>query len=205
MNPSLAIQLYTTFPSCDLCNLFDKKRSDKGLINHHYSRFYHSLMYPLRNESINLFEMGIGSGGSLFAWKDYFPKANIYGADIEKSLLFEEERIKTFYCDARRDEQIQQMWNSDSLKNIDFDIIVDDGLHTYDAIDCFFRNSLQKLKVGGIFIAEDLGNNNTEEQWKKVIEDYKKEYPFLQIFFFRVQQWKTYTEDNLLIVAQKMY
>ena len=38
-------------------------------------------------------------GASLRVWRDYFPNAIIYGADIDKDILFAEERIKTFYID----------------------------------------------------------------------------------------------------------
>lgn len=45
----------------------------------------------------------MGSGGrpgpSLYAFKQYLPNANIYGADIDKDILFNEERINTCYVD----------------------------------------------------------------------------------------------------------
>ena len=47
------------------------------------------------------------------------------------------------------------MWNEQYLKE-GFDIIIEDGLHTFEANVCFFENSIHKLKKGGYFIIEDI-------------------------------------------------
>ena len=39
-----------------------------------------------------------------------------------------------------------------------FDIIIEDGLHTFEANKCFFENSIHKVKRGGIYIIEDITN-----------------------------------------------
>ena len=88
--------------------IFKKHGSNKGgewtqrnnIIRHFYADLYEDI---LANKDIkNLLEIGIGlgseaPGSSLKSWKELFPNANIYGADINKSVLFEEDRIKTFY------------------------------------------------------------------------------------------------------------
>lgn len=38
-------------------------------------------------------------GGSLRAYRDYLPNAKIYGAGIDASILFPEDRINTFVVD----------------------------------------------------------------------------------------------------------
>ena len=38
-------------------------------------------------------------GSSLRALRDYFPNANIFGADIDKNIVNDQNRIKTFYVD----------------------------------------------------------------------------------------------------------
>ena len=37
-----------------------------------------------------------------------------------------------------------------------FDIVIEDGLHTFNANVCFFENSIHKLKHDGFFIIEDI-------------------------------------------------
>ena len=71
-------------------------------------------------------------------WRDYFPNANVYGADIDKDILFSEERIKTFYIDQLNPSSIKDFWEKVNTK--DFDLIVDDGLHTFKAGITLFKN-----------------------------------------------------------------
>jgi hypothetical protein len=50
------------------------------------------------NLASNMTDTGM-PGASLRVWRDYFRNAKIYGGDIDKEILFEEDRIKTFYVD----------------------------------------------------------------------------------------------------------
>ena len=72
--------------------------------------------------------MGISAkpGASLRVWRDYFPGANIFGADIDQDILFSENRVETFYLDQTSKESIDAMWRA--IKISDFDLIIDDGL-----------------------------------------------------------------------------
>lgn len=155
--------------------------SDKGYINynsetpfgwkrHSYSNFYFNLFNHCKDAIKLVFEVGIGTnnpslpsnmtsngkpGASLRVWKDYFLNAQIYGADIDKNILFNnEDRISTFYVDQLNEESINKMWTEINKK--DFDIIIDDGLHTDRANISFFLNSFDKLKKNGIYIIEDV-------------------------------------------------
>jgi hypothetical protein len=106
-------------------------------------------------------------GASLRVWKDYFKNAQIYGADIDKDILFQEDRIKTYYVDQLNTPSIETMWKKIGIQN--FDIIIDDGLHTTDANINLFTNSFSKLKKNGIYIIEDvhlLELNNIMEKLK---------------------------------------
>ena len=46
------------------------------------------------------------------------------------------------------------MWEGINKNN--FDIIIDDGLHTLDAGIVFFENSFEKLRKDGVYIIEDV-------------------------------------------------
>ena len=97
----------------DLCDLFKKYESDKSTW-HNYSTLYKFLFEKMgfTNQPINLFELGLGTnntsiksnmgvsgkpGASLFAFSDYLDQAIIYAADIDKNILFQTDRIKTYY------------------------------------------------------------------------------------------------------------
>jgi hypothetical protein len=111
-------------------------------------------------------------GASLRAWRAYFPNSLIFGADIDRNILFKEDRIKTFFCDQLNPKEIEIMWNHEDLRE-NFDIIVEDGLHTFEANKCFFEHSFYKVKEGGLYVIEDVSVTQlaTYEQqlslWKK--------------------------------------
>jgi hypothetical protein len=152
----------------ELSRLFEKYGSDKSY-PHSYSTFYYNLFDHCKNEIKLIFECGIGSnnplipsnmsingkpGASLRAWRDYFVNSVVYGADIDKNILFEEDRIKTFYVDQTDLSSIENLWRNVQQNN--FDLIIDDGLHTYKAASTFFESSFNNLKKGGIYIIEDV-------------------------------------------------
>ena len=55
---------------------------------------------------------------SLYAWRDYFINANIYGADIDKKILKNTNRIKTFHVDMFNSNSIRKMWSQINKKLI---------------------------------------------------------------------------------------
>lgn len=63
-----------------------------------------------------------------------------------------------------------------------FDIIIDDGLHTYEANMCFLRNSYHKLKQDGIYIIEDIVNNYINvNNFENALKDMNLKYQLLNI------------------------
>ena len=130
---------------------------------HIYSKFYNDNFFYLRKKIKLVFECGIGDksslnkfspGASLKVWRDFFPNAKIIGADKNKKLLFNEKRIKTYYVDQTKRNSIKEMWKIVNCKN--FDLIIDDGLHNFNANISFFINSFKYLKKGGIYFIEDV-------------------------------------------------
>jgi SAM-dependent methyltransferase len=155
---------------CDLMNRYGSNKADR--VNHTYTPFYEAM---LRDEDIRfVFEAGIGSqnpsmpyqmqahnlsGGSLRAWREFFPNAQIFGADLDPDVLFCEERIETFQLDILSVDSIHEMWSSIQQRlpvDARFDLIVDDAHHSFRANTTFFANSFEILRPGGIFIIEDL-------------------------------------------------
>jgi hypothetical protein len=93
-------------------------------------------------------------GASLRAFRDYLPQAMIYGADIDSDILFEEDHIKTFFVDQTNPDTLEEL--SQKLPD-QFDLIIDDGLHSPNANIATLTFALPKLKSnGGWFILEDI-------------------------------------------------
>jgi hypothetical protein len=172
-------------PKTELCQLFYKYGSDKcPQIFHSYSEKYYDLLKNKKYSFKNIIEIGIGSneimrpivgekyqiGSSLRAWRDFFQNANVFGLDINLSVMFECERIITFYTDqSNRDSLVDTISNirKKSNSNLMFDFIIDDGSHVVSDMTLTFSTLINYLSVDGIYIIEDI---------KKIDIDYFKEF-----------------------------
>ena len=134
-------------------------------------------------------------GASLRVWRDYFPNEIIYGADIDKDILFAEERIKTFYIDQLDSVAIKECWSSINEK--DFDFIVDDGLHTFDAGLTLFVQSIDRLSIDGVYIIEDVAINDLIK-YKKFFSN--SEY---EVDYVLMNRPDLPLSDNSLVVIRK--
>jgi SAM-dependent methyltransferase len=203
-----------------LCEIMGRNKSDKGNINitscwHNYTTFYYSIFKDLREKKLRIFELGLGTnnvnipsnmgpngrpGASLYGWKEFFPNSEIFGADIDKGILFNTNKIKTFYCDQTNPDIIKNMWNESSLQE-NFDIIIEDGLHTFNANVCFFENSIHKLKPNGYFIIEDI--IHTEEHlFINIIKKWELQYEDCLFRLLKIPS-SINTHDNTLLVVFK--
>lgn len=153
----------------ELKALLDRYGSDKAS-RHGYHHLYGAILKN-RPQVSAILEIGLGTnnadvvsnmgsggkpGASLRAFRDFCPNATVYGADVDKRILFEEERIRTFFVDqtqadsfARLDKRLPQA----------FDLVIDDGLHSPHANLETLRFGLQKLRPGGWAVIEDIGYN----------------------------------------------
>lgn len=148
-------------------NVFNKYGSDKAS-GHGYESIYAFVLNDLPSE-INLLEIGLGTnyedvistmgkkgkpGASLYAFSELLPKSNIYGADVDTRILFNEENIKTCYLDQREYSSYKDLFSS--FGKIKFDLIIDDGLHIQSANLNTLLFSLDSLNDGGYLIVEDI-------------------------------------------------
>lgn len=173
------------FPDCgygELAILCDRYGCNKGSLSkagrhhpyypmppHTYTEIYEALFTSIRYSVRYIFECGVGTadmtkhgnlsenykpGASLRVWRDYFPNAEIWGGDIDKNALFTEERIRTGHMDQTSPESVADFFAAASVTA--FDVMLDDGLHTFEAARCLFDNAAPYLAPGGLYIIEDL-------------------------------------------------
>ena len=145
-----------------LCNKFIKSniRAPNGVC-HNYTYFYNQLFNEYRHLPIKIFEMGVGVpscmsswAGSLKGWNEYFLNSTVFSADFDKNYLYNDDRIHSFYVNQESKESIKELWKK--LSNESFDLIIDDGPHTYTSNILFFKESFYKLKDKGLYIIEDV-------------------------------------------------
>jgi hypothetical protein len=198
----------------DLCRIMQRYGSDKGLGWHNYTSLYQQLFEPLIGaEKSTIFELGIGTnkpdapssmglggspGASLRSWAEWLPLTDVYGADIDQEILFEEGRIRTFYVDQRSADAISDMWKA-AGDGIVFDAIIDDGLHEAQANDTFLCASHHKLKKGGIYVIEDI----LPQEVGKLGEFIKKYVQWFRVVLLIDIPSEKNCLDNRLMVMQK--
>jgi hypothetical protein len=210
---------YSPNPSNILTQLFQKYGSDKGSFNlngnpypwppHTYSDFYDTLWNQNRSKILKVFECGIGTaspifpanmgssgvpGASLYAWRDYFYNAEIYGADIDHEVLLKDDRIKTYWVDQLSVESVKFLW--EEIGETNFDIILDDGLHTFKAGSTLFANTIHALAENGVYIIEDVSNSDLQ-----LYSDFFDNKGYIVEYHLMTAEHKTY--DNNLIIIRK--
>ena len=198
----------------ELTEIMNNFGSDKGN-QHNYTDFYHFLFWEFRKKKLNIFEVGLGSIKynysdnmskfknytplcSLRGWKKYFFNSEIFGADKDKSILSNENRIRTFYVDMLKKETIKTMWEKVKKK---MDIIIDDGMHSFESNTIFFENSINFLNDKGVYIIEDINRN--PNNIRKYVKYFGKKNFFWQII--DIKNPKNVRNNCLLIVKKKVY
>ena len=155
---------------------FNIRGSDKVANNYH---FIYSCIFSQLNADYKILEIGLGTnnpkiissmgvngkpGASIKAFRDTFSKALVYGADVDEKILFEEERISTFYVDQTNFSSFDNITQEVNEK---FDLIIDDGLHYQLSNLNTLIFALSNLSNGGHLVIEDIGIW-TIDTWKIV-------------------------------------
>ena len=123
-----------------LSQLAFKYETDKcPQLKHPFTPFYYNLLKNKQKSIKKVLEIGVGSremdwwrsyrtGASLFMWRDFFPNAQIYGADNNPKAMVSAnaKRIKTFLCDQSNRENLLNLIEQTG-PNID--LVIDDGSH----------------------------------------------------------------------------
>jgi hypothetical protein len=99
-------------------------------------------------------EIGPQTDRSVKMWKEYFPNAQIIGIDIDKRCLsFREDRLDIVIGD-QTDPAFLSSFARSHFGNID--LIVDDGLHTREAVFRSFVYLYPAMSNHGVYAIEDI-------------------------------------------------
>lgn len=112
--------------------------------------FYNEIFTPRKYQAKSILEIGINSGSSILLWRDFFPKADVYGIDITHcGAVVDQPRIYPV---------IQNAYCADIFNVLptNFDIMIDDGPHTKESMEFFIAHYLSLLNPGGVAIIEDI-------------------------------------------------
>lgn len=152
---------------------------------HFYTPIYYSYLNNIKNRKNIIFEIGVGGydnpnkgGASLYMWKDFFVKSNIYSMDIFSKKNLEKKRIKIF-----KGSQFSKIDLTKILKKIGTpNVIIDDGSHINKHVIFSFKFLFPFLQDGGLYFIEDtqtsywpnMGGNSFYLKDDKTIMNYFK-------------------------------
>lgn len=117
-------------------------------VTHHgYQRFYPRYLESLRGTATGMLEIGISRHNSIFLWKEYFEKAQIYGIDI-KSNETTDARVTMFKADQSKTSDLEKVIED---VNHPVQFIIDDGSHIPEHQVLSFNLLFDKLlQPGGV-------------------------------------------------------
>lgn len=191
----------------DLKAMFDLNGSDKGTF-HGYDTVYSKLLSKFQTTVSSFLEVGIGSndpqvksnmgiegtpGASLRAWRDYFPNAQIFGADIDEKSFIAEQRISCFHVNQLSETSLIELGK---LLPASLDVIVIDGLHTLKADFLTVLHLHKKLSRHGFIFIEDV-SNRAKYIWTIVGFSMKKDY--------RMNFYVCQSKETFLISIERIF
>ena len=147
--------------------IFRRHGSDKSA-KHDYYLVYSRLIEAFVARPSKLVEVGLGTnnvtikssmglygtpGASLRAFRELLPQARIYGGDIDRNILFQEDRISTSFVDQTDPTTLRDFarWCGDGI-----DLFIDDGLHEPDGNFSTAAAMLDRLAPDGVYVCEDI-------------------------------------------------
>jgi 8-demethyl-8-alpha-L-rhamnosyltetracenomycin-C 2'-O-methyltransferase len=184
--------------------LFTQYGTDKGIWG--YTPAYEKHLGPMRNTATKVLEIGICGfreipnnvvGASLFAWRDYFPYASIYGLDNDARFIFnDQERVHTALADA-----YDTMSLSAALIGFNagqFDFICDDAVHDPLPQIHLARMLWPLLKTGGVYAIEEAcpykcPGNSLESMVLALMQMHPD---------MKIEEFQTHKDERLLILTK---
>lgn len=138
--------------------LFDKHQCDKSS-KHRYHEIYESYFAPVRQEPIKILEIGVYKAASTKALLEYFPNATIHGVDVFDRVSLSDiditdDRVTFFKSDSTSEDLVPTIRKA--FKNIKYDFIIDDAMHTPLHNRLTLENTQRLLKSKGVYFIEDV-------------------------------------------------
>ena len=138
----------------EITELFEKYGSDK--INHGYTDIYFSHFKKLKNEKLNILEIGVADGKSVRAWSEFFVNSTIIGIDIKK-IDIDEKKINKKNIKIHQGSQSNKLFIEKIVNEYKkFDIIIDDGSHLPKDVIKSFHLLFPSLETNGLYFVEDM-------------------------------------------------
>lgn len=173
---------------------------------HPYTPVYHDLFSSIRDEEINVAEVGIEKNDSINIWRRYFPLAKIYGFEYNQDYIdnAKSQNLVDVQYEPINIQDENSIRSTLQKVGIKYDIIVEDSTHIFEDQIRFIKNSIDYLKENGILVIEDIFRSRSEEDYKKELAEVEKY--FSEITFITTEHENRYSpgwdNDKLLVLVR---
>lgn len=117
---------------------------------------YEKKLIPFIGKSLKFLEIGVQDGSSIKKWRKMSPSWNVHGVDIDP-----ECEAENIFIGDQLDKKFMEKFHN-------FDIIIDDGGHTWKQQIETFEHLFPTMRKGGLYIIEDLHTS-----FWKTFDDYE--------------------------------
>lgn len=155
-----------------ICELLSKSLCDKhfmhndpmcqGITRHKYGPMYDLVFSSIafkQQRKLNVLEIGVSTGISLQIWSSLPYINNVVGVDIIDPIIELPSNVTFYNQDAYTNDCIKMLHDKYGL----FDIIIDDGPHSWESQNFFLHNYFQLLQPNGVLLCEDMHSSYMHE------------------------------------------
>jgi len=171
---------------------------------HSYLNTYESILKNKKYSATNVLEIGIGQGGGLKLWDNFFTNAKIYGVDtcnIDDIRFDDIKNPNHFALFTKTDAYNKDFVQSEFIdKGITFDLIVDDGPHTLESMVKCIELYSNILTNDGILIIQSLQNWDWVKTLGETVPEHLKKY----IFTYDLRNIKNRYDDILFVINKSI-
>ena len=138
---------------------------------HNYTGYYDRHLKHIYETKgrLNILEIGVDQGNSVYLWRKCFPKANIVGMDIKD--VSRKPLVRKAKIDFVIGDQIVQTDLDRVIAKGPYDVIIDDGCHhpssiltSFKALWPALRQRGQMTSTSGIYVIEDCFHSYKDQQ-----------------------------------------
>jgi len=142
-------------------NQYTRSRKKDKIQGHQYAFFYDKYFKDIKNNQLNILELGTFKGGAAAAFSFFFKNSKIYSGDLYPDIFnFYSKRIINFKIDTSSEISINKFIEKVNSK---YDIVIEDAGHFLkDQIISLFL-LFKTLKPKGIFVIEELDFPDTRQ------------------------------------------
>ncbi len=126
-----------------------KYDTDKGA--HGYCPHYERFVGDMKNLPITMIEIGVAAGNSLRMWREWMPKATIYGFDMNSVEKRNEDGFKVIIGNQREPNDLEAMIKETGRPNL----VIDDASHDHGDQKISFDHLWDRVLPHGWYVIED--------------------------------------------------